>query len=108
MSEKKQSPNRPATAVAAALLIISVILAVLGLSQLARTALAEQQEEMPQLPELTLSAEMTLGQIAQANELPPMLIGRPALVRQGLVTVLASDEATAGTIGANGGSAERR
>ncbi len=76
MSEEQRAPSRGAGTAATALLIIAVIAATVGLAWLARAVLAEQKEEMPQLPELRLSAEMTLGQIAQANELPAKLIGR--------------------------------
>ena len=76
MSEKDKTRNPLTAMVVMALTIIAVILVVLGLSYLARIALAEQKEETPRQPELKLSAEMTLGQIAQANELPAKLIGK--------------------------------
>ena len=49
---------------------------VLALSYLATIVYKQPSEEMVQLPPLELSAEMTLGQIAQANELPAKLIGK--------------------------------
>jgi polyferredoxin len=55
--------------------VLSIAL-VLGLSYLVTTAFKQPSEEIAQLPELKLGAEMTLGQIAQANGLPAKLIGK--------------------------------
>jgi polyferredoxin len=61
---------------AVALQIVIVIALVVALSHVLRTTLAEPKEESPSLIDLQLSAQMTLGQVAQRNELPPKLVAK--------------------------------
>ncbi|MBN2081209.1 4Fe-4S binding protein [bacterium] len=79
MTNTEPSNKRPAPTVVA-ILAAGVILAVLLLSYAARQVAAEKPEGIPALGELTITADMTLAQVAKTNQLPPQLVAKALAV----------------------------